>query len=90
MEKFPSQWELDYLQRQKRINGYARHCHQPRLKPVDKILVYHPDEHRRYLRQDPCEDCKANAFCDQPCEVYLQWYNARLEAARIKAAAGGT
>lgn len=82
MSKSVSQWELDYLQRQERINNYARNRYRPRLKTIEKIRIYHPDEHRRYLRQHPCEDCKAKSFCDQPCLVYLQWYNARMEAAR--------
>lgn len=82
MSRPQSQWELDYLKRQERINDYARGCYQPRLRRVEKILVYHPDEHRRYLQQHPCEGCKANPFCDEPCAAYLQWYNARLAAAR--------
>ena len=84
MTKLLSPWELDYLKRQEKINGYARHCYQPRLIAVGKILIYHPDEHRRYLQQHPCEHCKAKSFCDQPCQVYLQWYNARMEAIRRK------
>ena len=84
MEKSMSQWELDCLQRQAAINSYVRQCYMPRLKVVEKIVVYHPDEHRRYLRQHPCEGCIAESFCDLPCEVYLKWYNARLEAARKK------
>ena len=84
MSKSPSQWESDYLRRQERVNGYARQCYQTRLLRVKKILVYHPDEHRRYLQQHPCSGCKAGAFCDLPCEAYLQWYNARLEAARVR------
>ena len=82
MAKAMSQWEAEYLHRQFLINGYARHLVQPRLKEVDKIRVYHPDEHRKYLRQHPCQGCGANSFCDQPCVVYLQWYNARLGAAK--------
>ena len=84
MNRSLSQWESNYLRRQAAINGYARRCCQPRLRPADKILVYHPDEHRRYLQQHPCSGCKAGAFCDLPCEAYLQWYNARLEAARVR------
>ena len=84
MTNLQSQWELDYLQRQGRINGYARRCLQPRLKVVDKILVYHPDEHRRYLQRHPCQGCPLEAICDLPCTVYLQWYNARLEAVRMR------
>lgn len=84
MSRTQSQWELDYLQRQERINRYAQDRYQPRLRTVNKILISHPEEHRRYLKQHPCEGCKANPFCDQPCQVYLQWYNARMEAARKK------
>lgn len=81
MSKTKSQWELDYFKRQERVNSYARSRYKPRLRPAQKLLVYHPDEHRRYLQHHPCEGCKANSFCDEPCEVYLQWYNARMEAA---------
>lgn len=84
MEKFVSPWELNYLQRQQHINNWASRAYQPRLRVVDKILVYHPDEHRRYLRQHPCTGCQAEGFCDHPCPVYLQWYNARMEAVRIR------
>ena len=80
------QWELDCLQRQFKINAYARRMYTPRLRQVDKILVYHPDEHRRYLRQSPCMGCCAQNFCDRPCEVYLHWYNARMEMVRRRAA----
>lgn len=76
------QWVLDCLQRQAAINSYVRQCYQPRLRTVEKILVYHPDEHRRYLRQHPCGGCPAEPFCDRPCEVYLKWYDAKLEVAR--------
>ena len=76
------QWVSDCLQRQNAINGYARQCYQPRLRVVGKILVYHPDEHRRYLRQHPCGGCRAEPFCDRPCDVYLKWYDAKMEAAR--------
>ena len=54
--------------------------------PRDKLLVYHPGEYRRYLVQHPCTDCPVAAFCDLPCQVYLNWYNARMQAARIRAA----
>lgn len=85
MNRSLSQWESNYLQRQCGINGYAWQHWQPRLRPADKILVYHPDEHRRYLQQHPCAQCRAGSFCDLPCAVYLQWYNARLQAARVRA-----
>ena len=80
-----SQWESNYLHRQQCINDYAKHCCQPRLRPVDKILVYHPDEHRRYLQQHPCAQCRASSCCDLPCAVYLQWYTARVQAAGVRA-----
>jgi hypothetical protein len=51
---------------------------------VEKILVYPPAEFRRYLSQHPCSGCQAENFCDQPCNLYLKWYNARLEAARVR------
>ena len=80
-----SLWEQEYHRRQAGINAYAReHC-CPRVIPRDKLLVYHPGEYRRYLVQHPCTDCPVAAFCDLPCQVYLNWYNARIQAARIRA-----
>ena len=89
MKGIDPQWEANYLQRQVQINGYARECFQPRLKVVEKILVYPPGEHLRYLQHHPCGGCQAECCCDTPCLVYLQWYNARLEAARIRAKQAG-
>lgn len=88
MDKSISQWGLDCLQCQQRINDYARQHFCPRLRQMEKILVFHPDEYRRYLRQHPCKGCVAQSFCDLPCDVYLQWYNARMKAARIRAMQG--
>lgn len=76
------QWELNYLARQAEINAWVRDNYQPRLITVEKILVCHPDEYRRYLRQSPCGGCRACNCCDTPCKVYLQWYNHRMGAAR--------
>ena len=78
------QWELEYSKRQAQINAHARNCYHPRLRVVDKILLYHPDEYRRYLQQHPCRGCVGESFCDEPCEAYLHWYNARLEVARAR------
>ena len=88
MERAKTQWEENYLHRQEQINAYARSGYQPRLIAVDKILVYPPNEHRRYLQQHPCGGCKAESFCDQPCGAYLKWYNARMEAARARGGGG--
>ena len=84
-----NKWELRYCTAQSKINHYARELWRPRLVQVEKIRVYHPVETRRYLKQHPCEGCGAASFCDTPCAVYLQWYNARIEAARIRAAERG-
>ena len=84
MERTRPQWEIDCLQRQDGINAYVHKTYQPRVRETQKFLVFHPDEHRRYLQQHPCGGCPAENFCDQPCEAYLRWYNARLEAARKK------
>jgi hypothetical protein len=46
--------------------------------------VPHPQEYRRYLQQHPCDGCRAEPFCNVPCAVYLKWYNARMESARIR------
>ena len=84
MVREKSQWEIDYEKRQALINGYARQFCQPRVTVVEKIIVYHPDEYLRYLRQNPCHGCVAESFCDSPCRAYLHWYNARMEAARAR------
>jgi hypothetical protein len=84
MPKPQSQWEINYLQRQAMINGYARQLYQPRLRELETIALYTPNEHRRYLRQHPCTGCGAEPCCDEPCAAYLRWYDARLEAARAK------
>lgn len=77
MSKPKSQWELDCLRRQEQINGYARRCFQPRVREVNKILIYHPDEFRRYLKQHPCTGCGAKPCCKTPCAAYTQWEQAK-------------
>ena len=84
MSKAKTPWEMNYQMQQEKINHCARCYFHPRLKAVDRILVYHPDEYRRYLRQHPCEGCRVERFCDLPCEVYLKWYNFRMEVARMR------
>ncbi len=85
MARPKSQWELNYCQHQAAINGWVRENYRPRLVAVAKFLIYPPEEYRRYLRQSPCQTCRACPCCDVPCEVYLDWYNRRLEAARARA-----
>ena len=70
-------WVLDCLKRQSAINRYARNYYQPRVRQVEKILIYHPDEYRRYLKQHPCAACGAKPCCDRPCEGYLHWQQIR-------------
>lgn len=82
MARAKSQWELNYRQRQAAINGWVRQTYQPRLVTVQKLLVYHPDEYRRYLKRWPCDGCRACLCCDTPCKAYLEWYNRRMEAVR--------
>ena len=72
-----SQWELDYLKRQEKINDYLRQHYQPRLRQVNKIVIYHPDEYRRYLKKNPCEGCKVRPCCKRPCQVSNQWHKDR-------------
>lgn len=77
-----SQWELNYCKRQAAINLWARQHMKPRVVEVGKLILYAPADQRRYLRKSPCEDCGAAAFCDIPCQAYLQWYDRRMQAAR--------
>lgn len=83
MPRPKSPWEQHYLAVQSAINDYARALWQPRLRQTERFQIYHPDEYRRYLRQHPCRDCRAECFCNTPCPVYLQWYNARMKAAAL-------
>lgn len=78
MPRPKSQWELDYLRRQENINGYLRQRYQPRLHQVSKIIIYHPDEYRRYLKQSPCVDCKVRPCCKSPCAVCQQWEERQI------------
>jgi hypothetical protein len=82
LERLKTQWELDYCQRQAAINRWVREKYRPRLVTVEKILVWHPDEYRRYLRRSPCDGCLACPCCDVPCKAYLHWYDRRMEAMR--------
>ena len=85
MARPKSQWELDYCRRQADINRWAREHYRPRLVEMEKIRIYPPGECPGVYRVSPCTGCKAKTFCDIPCRVYLQWYNRRLEIARIRA-----
>ena len=55
-------------------------------KPVkrDKFRYEHPDHIRQYLQKGPCDKCKAADLCDNPCQAYLRWYDARMEIVRKK------
>ncbi len=76
-------WEMRYRYMQKRINAYARKvCCK---LPENKFCYSHPDDVKRWLKDTPCTGCKANAFCDTPCNIYLRWYDARIQIARRRA-----
>ena len=78
MTKAKSQWELDCLKRQEKINDYLRQHYQPRLHQVNKIVIYHPDEYRRYLKENPCDGCRVRPCCKGPCPVYQQWKDRQI------------
>lgn len=50
----------------------------------NKFTYAHPDDIRRSLRKSPCDGCKIAEYCDTPCQVYLRWYDARMEIVRKK------
>lgn len=74
-------WLKKYLKRQQDINGYARMMLCPR-SGEDAIVVFHPDEYQRWIRQGPCVCCPVKNFCDDPCRAYLHWYDQRMSLAR--------
>lgn len=74
-------WVRQYLNRQRAINAYAR-CRLCPKKRTDVFTVYHPEEYRRFLRQGPCPQCPVQGCCDRPCQVYLDWYDGRMELYR--------
>ena len=48
----------------------------------NKFTYFHPDEYERYLQHSPCEQCKAESFCDRPCPARLRWWEAWMERIR--------
>lgn len=62
-------WEQEYLERQEKINLWAREHYRPRLCQVDKIFLRHPSE----PNPSPCEACRARFFCGKPCEAREAW-----------------
>lgn len=72
-------WREHYHRRQAQINAYARSVCQPKMDISAKFRYAHPDEVRRYLRHNPCEDCQCRYFCNTPCDAYLQWWDMRMK-----------
>ena len=70
----------------KRFNSILNEPQKKKFDNDHKFCYVHPDEVKRYLQRSPCKSCSADKNCDIPCRVYLQWYNARMEAARKNAA----
>jgi len=79
-------WRIRYRYRQKQINAFAKQILRPVLqfRKPNGFAYDHPDDVRRYLRSNPCSGCQLEATCDQPCLVYLHWYDARMSIARKK------
>lgn len=76
-------WRSYYLQRQKRINAYAKAAWQGREKKGRDVFMYsHPDLVRRYEKTHPCGGCRLRTGCEIPCGRYLHWYDLRLELAK--------
>lgn len=79
-------WESYYLQRQKRINAYARAAYRGQEKKGRDVFAYsHPDLVRRYEKTYPCDGCGLRKGCKMPCGRYIHWYDLRMELARKRA-----
>lgn len=75
-------WQIRYKYRQKQVNAYAKKARQEYFS--SRFVYQHPDEVRRYLREWPCGKCDKEPECDIPCTQYLNWYDARMQALKIK------
>lgn len=83
-------WRGYYLQRQQRINAYARAVYRGREKKEKAVFAYsHPDLVRRYEKMHPCDGCRLKKGCSIPCGRYLHWYDLRMELARKRGKALG-
>lgn len=78
------EWEIRYRYRQKQINAYGKQARAVKLRPLpaNKFCYSHPNDIRRWLKESPCAGCTVSTDCDDPCPVYLSWYNARMQIAR--------
>ena len=75
-------WEQVYLQRQKRINAYAKAVWKGDRHSGGDVFAYsHPDLVRRYEKTHPCGGCRLRRSCDVPCGRYIQWYDFRMAQA---------
>ena len=76
-------WEQVYLQRQKRINNYAKALWKGQSRNREDVFAYsHPDLVRRYEKTHPCGGCRLRKECRVPCGRYIHWYDLRMEQAR--------
>lgn len=75
-------WQIRYRYRQKQINAYARKQREEYFQ--SRFVYQHPNEVRNYLRKWPCGECDRAEDCDIPCTKYLQWYDARMQVAKMK------
>lgn len=55
---------------------------QKAVRNTSKWVYHHPDDVKKYLIEGVCNDCPFNEGCNDPCQAYLDWYNARMEAIR--------
>ena len=75
-------WQIRYRYRQKQVNAYAKKARQKYF--ATRFVYQHPDDTRRYLREWPCGKCDKEQECDIPCTKYLNWYDVRMQALKIK------
>lgn len=81
-------WESHYLQRQRKINAYAKAAWRgtTQRESQGEVFAYsHPDMVRRYEKTHPCHGCGLRKGCDIPCGRYIHWYDLRMELARKRA-----
>lgn len=78
-------WLIRYRYRQNQINAFAKRISGQIKSRTDAWVYVHPDEYRRYLTSNPCENCLCRSWCDDPCPKYLAHFKAKMEYIRKRA-----
>lgn len=79
-----NRWQIRYRYRQKQINAYAKRIVEGVVSGKDNKWQYpHPDETRRFLAVDPCDDCICRNCCNGKCLVKGRWKKAKGASAGL-------